>query len=360
MEKIKVNLSENSYTVYTGASLNDVGIYLKKRNFPKNVLVITNTTVGKIYGEQVMEKLAGCGFMPAIVRIPDGEKYKTLNTVRELYQACLDVNLDRHSLIIALGGGVVGDIAGFVAATFKRGVPFVQVPTTLLAMVDSSVGGKTGVNLKESKNLIGSFYQPKMVFTDISTLKTLKRREFTGGLAEVIKYGIIKDKNFFKYIEKNINKIKSLDPKMLEYVINKSCVIKKRIVEVDEKESGIRAILNFGHTIGHAIEAATKYNKYLHGEAIAVGMVCASQISVRLGILGKRDAQRIKYLIKKAGLPVNHQLNVNRILTKLIYDKKTKNGKINFVLPYKKIGQVVIKDDIPEKIINDALCEVKK
>ena len=360
MEKIKVNLFENSYNVYTGVSLSDFADYLKERNCPGNLLVITDTIVGKIYGGRVMDKLVGCGFMPAIALIPAGEKYKTLDTVKELYSACIDAELDRHSLIIALGGGVVGDISGFVAATFKRGVPFVQVPTTLLAMVDASVGGKTGVNLKESKNLIGSFYQPKMVFTDISTLKTLKKREFASGISEIIKYGVIKDKSFFGYIEKNIGRIKSLDPKALEYAVNKSCVIKKGIVEIDEKESGIRAILNFGHTIGHAIEAVTEYKKYLHGEAVAIGMVCASDISVRLGIFGKKDAERLKNLIKKAGLPVNHRLNADKIIRKLIYDKKVKNGKTNFILPFRKIGSVVIKDDVPEKIINDALREVKK
>jgi len=360
MEKIQVNLFEKSYAIYTGVSLDKIGAHLAERGFPKNILIITNTTVGELYGERVAGNLAGSGFMPATAIIPDGEKYKTLDTVKKLYQACITAGLDRRSLVISLGGGVVGDIAGFTAATFKRGVPVIHIPTTLLSMVDSSVGGKTGVNLAESKNLIGAFYQPKMVFIDISALKTLKKREFVSGLAEVIKYGVIKDGGFFENVEKNINKIKALDKKSIENVIKTSCTIKKKIVEIDEKESGLRAVLNFGHTIGHALESATGYKKYLHGEAVSVGMACASRISARMGLFGAGDVSRIDNLLIKAGLPVTHGLGVEKILDRLVYDKKSVNGKINFILPYKKIGRVVIKDDVPGQIIKNALSEVKK
>ncbi len=355
MKIVEVKLGDRTYPIHIGVSLTHIGDALKEKNFSGKVLVITNTTVGKLYGDMVTESLKNSGFETSITRIPDGEKYKTLETVNNLYQICMDNKLERNSLIVALGGGVVGDIAGFVAATFMRGIPFVQVPTTLLSQVDSSVGGKVGVNHPKSKNMIGAFYQPSMVYTDISTLKTLPEREFNAGLAEAIKYGVIRDKKYFTVLERDLMKIKSLHLERVEYTVWRACQLKKWVVELDEKEQGLRAILNFGHTIGHAIESATNYRVYLHGEAVSIGMVCAAKIALELELLDKMWVRRIEKILIRAGLPIKHSIDVDKIIEQLVFDKKVQDGKVRFVLPNGRPGRTVIKDDVPEDIIRKVL-----
>ncbi|MBN1383663.1 MAG: 3-dehydroquinate synthase [Elusimicrobia bacterium] len=355
MKTVEIKLGERTYPIYIGVSLTRIGDYLRERKFFGKVLIITNTTVAKLYGDMVFDSISRAGFEVSITKIPDGEKYKTLETANSLYQVCMEKKLERNSLIVALGGGVVGDTAGFVAATFMRGIPFVQVPTTLLSQVDSSVGGKVGVNHPKSKNMIGSFYQPVMVYIDISTLKTLPEREFNAGLAEAIKYGIIRDKRHFSVLERDLMKIKSLHLERTEYTVWRSCQIKKWVVELDEKESGLRAILNFGHTIGHAIESATNYKTYLHGEAISIGMVCAAKISKELNLLNDMWVRRIEKILVRSGLPVKHNLKVDKIIKNLIFDKKVLDGKVRFVLTNGRPGRTVIRDDVPEEVIKKVL-----
>ena len=263
----------------------------------------------------------------------------------------LDLKCDRKSVLIALGGGVIGDLVGFVAATFQRGVPFVQVPTTLLSQVDSSVGGKTAVNHPKGKNMIGAFYQPCLVLADLDTLQTLPQKEFRAGLAEIIKYGVISDSSLFEYLEKNVEKILQLDKKCLEYIIKTSCSIKAEVVEKDELENHYRMILNFGHTLGHAIEALTHYSKFIHGEAVAIGMVYAAKLSDKLGKCQEGIPRRLDRLVRKFGLPADlPDLHSKAIIESLYHDKKTMNHKIKFIL-VKEIGIVEIVDDIPEEKI---------
>ncbi|HAM38810.1 MAG: 3-dehydroquinate synthase [Elusimicrobia bacterium RIFOXYC2_FULL_34_12] len=360
MKTVEIKLGVRTYPIYIGISLTHVGDYIKDKNITGKVLVITNTTVNKLYGDMVVDSITRSGFDVSITKIPDGEEYKTLDTVNGLYQVCMDNHLDRNSLIVALGGGVVGDIAGFVAATFMRGVPFMQVPTTLLSQVDSSIGGKVGVNHPESKNMIGAFYQPIMVFIDISTLKTLPEREFNSGLAEAIKYGIIRDKKYFTVLERDMTKIKALNIERVEYTVWRSCQIKKWVVELDEQETkGLRAILNYGHTIGHAIEAATNYKTYLHGEAVSIGMVCIAKIAKELKLLNSMWTHRIERILTRAELPITHKVSTNKIIEKLIFDKKVLNGKVRFVLTDGRPGRTVIKDDVPEALIRKVLEEQK-
>jgi len=350
MKKITVNLKERSYPIYIGARLGRLGSGLSGFKFSRRVLVITNTTVKKLYFSALEKGLKKAGFSVYVKAIPDGERYKTLETVSALYEDCLRAGLDRRSPIIALGGGVVGDIAGFVAATYMRGLPFVQVPTTLLAMVDSSVGGKTGVDLAAGKNLVGAFYQPSLVWMDMSVIKTLPERQIRNGLAEVIKYGIIGDAAFFSLFE---NKAMPSYEKMVEV----SCLAKAKVVEEDEYEKkGLREILNYGHTIGHAIETATGYKKYLHGEAIAIGMVAAAAVAARMGLLKEADRRRIENVIARSGLPVafDKTIPAGKILSLMSRDKKVVDGKLRMVLPV-KIGKVVIAAGVAPEIVKCVL-----
>jgi 3-dehydroquinate synthase len=275
--------------------------------------------------------------------------------VEWLYDAFFDHGMDRKSFVIALGGGVVGDVAGFAASTFMRGVPFIQVPTSLLAQVDSSVGGKVGVNHPRGKNMIGSFYQPVGVFIDTATLSTLPRTELLAGMVEVIKYGIIKDASLFDYVEKNLSKIIELNDDALETIISRSCGIKARVVEEDEREAGLRAILNYGHTIGHALEALTHYKKYIHGAAVAIGMVYASRIAVNMGLTNETVPMRQISLLKRLEMPTgNREFKPDDIIKTLYLDKKTIKGKLRFVLPT-KIGEVIISDNVTDEIIRKSL-----
>lgn len=338
MKTITVSLGERSYRIVLGKPLNELGGHLAASGLARRVFIVTNTTVGKRY----LSALAGGCTRRHIavdsVIIPDGERHKTLATVNKLYAAALKAGVDRATCVVALGGGVVGDIAGFFAATYLRGLPCVQVPTSLLAMVDSSVGGKTGVDLPGGKNLVGAFHQPRLVWIDPSTLNTLPARHLRNGLAEVIKYGVIRDAALFARVEKLVaagplSVQRQAAP--LETIIRDCCAIKARVVEKDEHETrGLREILNFGHTFGHALETATKYRTYLHGEAVAVGMAMAVQFAVARGMLAAHAAGRITGLITRAGLPTTAREAVPEELVRLMRrDKKASGGAIRFILP---------------------------
>lgn len=357
MEMMRVNLSSNSYNIYIDRGiLQKIGDILVKEKKPCRSLLITDTNIEKIYGNIVTESLIRNQFNVRIVSLKPGEDQKTLETAITLYDACFDHKLDRHSMIIALGGGVVGDISGFVASTFMRGIPFIQIPTSLLAQVDSSIGGKVAVNHPKGKNMIGSFYQPKAVFIDTDTLSTLPAVEFVVGLVEVIKYGVIRNAELFEYIEKHLHDILQLNHTALLKIIADSCQIKTGVVEKDEKEVYLRAILNYGHTIGHAIETLTNYNKYRHGEAIAIGMLYATKIAVEIGLTNNKVYERQLSLIKRLGLPLTIDLKPGDIIKTLYTDKKVISGKLRFILP-KKIGEVIISDEVTEDILYRVLSK---
>lgn len=346
MERVSVELGERSYTIFIDSGiLPELGERLGRFEFSTSLAIISNPTVFSLYGGVLTDSLERSGFSVSTITIPDGEEYKDLLWAYSVYSELLRQRLDRKSALVALGGGVIGDMAGFIASTYMRGISFVQVPTTLLAQVDSSVGGKTGVNHPLGKNMIGTFYQPRLVWTDVSTLKTLPEREVLAGIAEIIKYGVIWDAGLFKFLEDNRDTILNLDSGALKFIIKRSCEIKAEIVSKDETETGLRAILNYGHTIGHALETATGYTEYLHGEAVAAGMVLEARLAVLLGLLDHRDAERIISLIASYGLPVEMPsgLDNSRILSSMQLDKKTIEGRLKFILP-EKIGSVVIRD----------------
>lgn len=343
MNTVKVNLGERSYQIYIEKEiLNDVGRFLMNFELSRKIAVISNPIVWKFYGAKLTKGLKSSGFLPVKIIIPDGERYKNLRTVEKIYTEMLKAGIDRKGCVIALGGGVIGDIAGFVSATYMRGIKFVQVPTTLLAQVDASIGGKTGVDHKLGKNLIGAFHQPIFVLSDISTLKTLPEREYRTGLAEVIKYGIIRDAGLFEFMEKERERVFARDKSALTYIVTRSSEIKAEVVEKDEREeTGLRSILNFGHTIGHAIEAATGYRKYLHGEAVAMGMLLEGELSDR--IQNAYVCSRIKRVIDKYFDYLNlTKLNYKNISNHIIYDKKKTGDFIKAVL-IKNIGNVEVR-----------------
>lgn len=359
MENIKVELGENSYNIFIGENLfEDMAKFVTAPNFSKKILVVTDENIFNIYGQRLRKIFSNYDTNFEIEIIPAGETSKTLENAEKLYTYAIESQLDRKSVIVAIGGGVTGDLAGFVAATYLRGVNFVQVPTTLLAQVDSSVGGKTAVNHKLGKNLIGAFYQPKAVFIDVETLKTLPQKEIRAGLGEIIKYGVISDAEFFCCLEKNIEGILGGNVEVLKQIIKRSCEIKAEVVSRDEKESGLRRILNFGHTIAHAIEEETKYQKYCHGEAVAIGMIGAALISQKLNYVDSEKVTRLKNLIERFGMYTQAEgCNVEGIYRALFRDKKTVGGKLNWVL-MKDFGSVEITDEVPEKIIKEALKEI--
>jgi len=319
------------------------------------VMVVTNTTVAPLYLARLTATLARGGVAVSSVVLPDGETYKNWETLNLIFDALLTQRAERKTTLIALGGGVIGDMTGFAAASYQRGVPFIQIPTTLLSQVDSSVGGKTGINHPLGKNMIGAFYQPKVVLADTDTLKTLPPRELSAGLAEVIKYGLIWDAEFLAWLERNVDKLRALDPAAIAHAIYRSCEIKAQVVGQDEREGGIRAILNLGHTFGHAIETGMGYGNWLHGEAVAAGMVLAAQTSRRLGWLTEADVARTRALIRAAGLPdVAPDLGVDTYLEYMGHDKKVEAGKMRFVL-LKKLGEAVITADVPADILTGVL-----
>ena len=335
MQTLTVNLGDRSYPVHIGDGvLSAAGDLLQQAGLRGKVAVITNPTVAQLYLDPVHESLTRAGFDVTPVLIPDGEEHKNLGSLSAVYDRLIADRFERGSCVLALGGGVVGDLAGFVAATFLRGIAYVQVPTTLLAQVDSSVGGKTGVNHHDGKNLIGAFYQPRLVLIDVAVLQSLRRREFIAGLAEVIKYGVIEDPALFKVLEEKMGKLMDQDRDLLSQVIATSCAIKAKVVEKDEREDDYRAVLNFGHTIGHALEAATEYQKYLHGEAVGIGMAQAAAISVQQGFCDQRSLERIRKLIKRAGLPLEipRDVSMQNLVQSMEVDKKSTGGKIRFVV----------------------------
>jgi len=351
MKKIRVKLGQNGYYIHIGADLlAQTGHLLKELGFNGKAVIITNPTVKNLYGISLRQSLIGNGFKTALLEVPEGEEYKSLDTAGRLYNELTEFGAERSTPVLALGGGVIGDVAGFVAATYMRGVPLVQLPTTLLAQVDSSIGGKVAVNHKQLKNEIGAFYQPRIVITDITTLQTLPPVELTSGLSEIIKYAIIKDKDFFTYLEEHLESIRALDEKSLEYIITVSARIKTEVVEKDEKDLGLRNILNFGHTLGHAIESVSDF-KISHGQAVAMGMMVASGIANEIGVLENNCVVRIRKLLKRAGLMTKMpKLDLNQVLESAMHDKKVTGGKIRFVLP-RDIGEVYITDEVNIKVV---------
>lgn len=353
MEKVKVELGANSYEIFIGENLfEEMAKFVKASNFSGKILLVTDENIFKLYGEKISQ------YNFEIAVIPPGETSKSFNEAEKLYTCAINSKLDRKSLIIALGGGVVGDLSGFVAATYLRGINFIQVPTTLLAQVDSSVGGKTAINHRLGKNLIGAFYQPKAVFIDVDTLKTLPQREIKAGLGEVVKYGVISDADFFSYLERNVEGILNGNVEVLKQIVKRSCEIKAEVVSKDEREGGLRRILNFGHTIAHAVEEQTGYKKYVHGEAVAIGMIGAALISQKLNYVDAEKVLRLKNLIERFGMYTYCEgCNVEGIYQTLFRDKKTVGGKINWVL-MKDFGKVEITNEVPEKIVKEALTEI--
>jgi len=335
METVQVNLGPRTYPIRIGSGLlPHLGSLLRDHNFVVGrVAVVTDSNVGKIYREKTAAALIAAGFDPCFIEIPAGEEHKNFAWLTFLYDKLIEGRLERRSPLIALGGGVVGDMAGFAAATFQRGLPFVQVPTSLLAQVDSSVGGKTAVNHSAGKNLIGAFYQPRLVVIDGETLVSLPRREFLSGLAEVIKYGVILSPELFSLLEEQLPALLRLDTLLLTTIIKTSCQLKALVVEEDETEGDYRAILNFGHTLGHAIEMATEYKRFLHGEAVALGMVFALHLSQQRGLCSAAVKERVTKLIKKTGLPVEIPKTLAResLLLGIETDKKAMGGKVQFV-----------------------------
>ena len=353
MRTVQVNLGARSYPIHiAGGLLTGLGSLLEGRGYGNKIMLVSNPVVAGLYASTVRETLQKSGFEVISGVIGDGEPYKTLATASSLYDLAFAERLDRLCPVVALGGGVVGDLAGFVAATYLRGVPLIQVPTTLLAQVDSSVGGKVAVNHPQGKNIIGSFYQPQLVLADVEVLQTLPARQIGAGLAEVIKYGVIWDESFFAWLEDNMTKLLNGDSEALAKAVWESCQIKARVVEQDETELGLRAILNFGHTIGHAVEAMNGYKTFNHGEAVAIGMAAAARLAQLEGMLALADCRRIVELILAAGLPVEIPagLAVDRILENLWHDKKVSAGRLTFVLP-EKIGRVRLRMDIPAEDI---------
>nr|HID57795.1 3-dehydroquinate synthase [Desulfobacterales bacterium] len=322
-------------------------------------IIITDSNVNSLYGQRVLDELESSDANLHLLEIPPGEASKSLNTVIRLAKQLVSLHVDRKSIIIALGGGVVGDLAGFVASIYMRGIPYVQVPTTLLSQVDSSVGGKTGINLEEGKNLLGSFYQPKAVIIELTFLRTLSERDFQNGLAEIIKYGIISDEELFSLLEKESEAIKNRDLGLIEFLVERSCEIKSEVVKKDEKELGLRRILNFGHTLGHALESISDF-RFSHGEAISIGMVAAAKISSKLGYLDDVSCNRIEMAIKRYGLPhcIPADLDTERIFTLIKNDKKALKGRPNFVL-VRDIGNPFVTDEVPGKIVEETINGMK-
>jgi len=359
MHKISVQLPQNSYNIAIASGiLPQLGEQMNQLKLGKKVLLVSNPEIFNYYGEIAIKSLQNEGFEVFHHSIPAGEQSKNLESIATLYDIALQHRLERNSTLVALGGGVIGDMTGFGAATWLRGINFVQVPTTLLAMVDAAIGGKTGVNHPQGKNLIGAFYQPKLVLIDPLVLKTLPEREFKAGMAEVIKYGIIWDEKLFLELEKaeKIDSFETINPELLQTIIMRSCQAKAEVVSKDEKESNLRAILNYGHTIGHAIESLTNYDLIVHGEGVGMGMVTAGNIALALKMWTKEEADRQYILIKKAGLPteIPSHLKADEIINLLNNDKKVKDGKVRFILPT-KIGEVVITDQVSREVLVEVL-----
>ncbi len=333
MNTLQLNLGERSYPIHIGSNLIGQADLYKNHIKGKLTAVVTNETVAPLYAQQVVQALESLGQKVKLIVLPDGEKYKTWEVLQTIFDGLLESSADRKATLVALGGGVIGDMTGFAAACYMRGIRFIQVPTTLLSQVDSSVGGKTGINHPLGKNMIGAFYQPQAVIADLNTLKTLPSEELAAGLAEVIKHGAIADYDFLTWIETNQAALNACDPAAMEFAVKRSCEIKSEVVAQDEKEGGIRAILNFGHTFGHAIEAGMGYGEWLHGQAVGCGMVIAADLSVRLGLLKQDEALRLKKIIEALHLPtVPPTLGISRYMELMSVDKKAEGGEVRYIL----------------------------
>lgn len=356
MQTLKVELANRSYPIHIGRNLltnaSLILPYLKR----KHVAIVTNTTVAPLYLDKFSQALQAEGVKVIPIILPDGEAYKNAETLNSIYDVLLQNRCERSTTLIALGGGVIGDLTGYAAATYLRGVPFIQIPTTLLSQVDSSVGGKTGINHPLGKNMIGAFYQPQLVLADIDTLQTLPAREFSAGVAEVIKYGLIRDADFFDWLETNMASLMQLNEQVLSYAIYRSCQNKAEVVAKDEHEQGERALLNLGHTFGHAIENAMGYGVWLHGEAVAAGTMMAADLSQRMGWLSDNEVIRIKNSFESANLPVTApNLGADKYLDLMGLDKKVENGKIRLILQ-QGIGKSVITSDYDVNKLKDTLA----
>jgi len=358
VRKVNVLLGKRSYAIkIAGGLLHRLGAECARLKLGKRCAIISDSNVAPRYAKVAREALAKAGFESFLIVVPAGETAKSMKSVESCYDQLAGRRMERKSFIVALGGGVVGDLAGFVAATYLRGIPFVQAPTTLLAQVDSSVGGKVGVNLIAGKNLVGAFYQPKLVLCDLDTMATLPGREYRAGLAEVIKYGIIYDAKLFERLERDLPKLLAREPKMLASIVARCCEIKAEVVRKDETEGGSRAILNFGHTIGHALEAISHYGKYLHGEAISIGQVAEAKLSVQILKLPATEAERMTKLFQRADLPTQVKLDAaqrRNLLGAMQLDKKVSAGEIRFVLAC-RIGKVEFGHAIPMNLVEQAL-----
>ena len=362
MQKIHVRLKDRSYNIIIGRGLlKCLGLFVKKLQIGRDAVIVTNSRILKLYGNTIKKSLKKSGISVRFETVPDSEKAKSIGVMAGLLNRVSRYDRNKKIFLIALGGGVIGDLTGFVAAVYKRGIPYIQIPTTLLAQVDSAIGGKTAIDLSCAKNLAGVIYQPKLVLSDVALLKSLPDREIKNGLAEVIKYGVIKDKVLFSFIEKNKHDILKGDPSALELIVSRSSAIKKSVVEVDEfDKKDIRAILNYGHTLGHAIEAASKYSgRYSHGEAVAIGMLAAADIALRRGIVkNTSDIIRLRRLVSSCGLPIK-ALNVKpaAIWAAQLHDKKHSGEKNKFILPM-SIGKARVFENIPDKILRLSIAKM--
>ncbi len=358
LKRIPVSLGERSYEIVIGHGiLTDLGYAISRLGLGPKEMIVTSATLWPLYGKTAYDSLASSGFDVSVATIRDDEESKSLGTITLIYDKLLESEFDRNSGIVAVGGGVVGDVAGFAAATFMRGIRFVQVPTTLLAQVDSSIGGKTGVNHPKAKNLVGAFHQPTAVWTDVSTLLTLPERELRSGLAEVIKYAIIADRDLFALIEKTGSSFSEASSDTLVDVVSRCCSIKARIVEQDEREHGVRSILNYGHTVGHALEALTDYAYYTHGEAVGIGMIAAAKISCEINATDSDTVELQENLVEAAGLPtrIDRAIDPHDIVEQLNRDKKRVGGRVRWVLP-RTIGEVFLTDEVT----SDAVVRILK
>ena len=353
MEVVELELGEQSYSIHIGAGLISDSALIQSEISGERVLIVTNETVAPLYVDRLKQSLKDRSV--DVIALPDGERYKTLDTLNTIFDILLTNQHNRNSTIIALGGGVVGDTAGFAAASYQRGIAFIQIPTTLLSQVDSSVGGKTGVNHALGKNMIGAFHQPRAVYIDTDTLQTLPKRELIAGLAEVIKHGALADRQYFEWLEQVVDDLLSADAETLTRTIKRSCELKAQIVASDEKETGTRALLNFGHTFGHAIESGLGYGEWLHGEAVGAGMVMAADLSCRLNMCSGEDALRLKSLIEKVGLPIAPPMGlINEFVTLMQRDKKSSDQGMRFVL-LREIGKAEIVNAVDDGLLRETI-----
>ena len=355
MESLTVSLADRSYPIHIGPGVLSQSDLLLPHLTSAKAVIVSNTTVAPLYADAVSASLRDAGVESSRILLPDGEQFKNWETLNSIFDFLLERHCDRTSTLIALGGGVVGDITGFAAASYQRGIPFIQIPTTLLAQVDSSVGGKTAINHPRGKNMIGAFYQPELVLADTEVLSTLPDRELRAGLAEVIKYGLIRDLPFLEWLEENLDHLLARKPEALAFAIARSCKNKAEVVSADEHEKGERALLNLGHTFGHAIEAGMGYGVWLHGEAVAAGTMMAAELSFRLGWLDADDLERIEDLFRRAGLPtVGPEMGTTKYLELMQHDKKVQNGKMNLIL-LEQIGRAVSTNSASAEHVSDAI-----